>query len=171
MSFFLENHDFVPAKDAFCNELNRRFKRLADDAWAVKRDQRLWINSLSHLFGEVLQRLKEDRTQAILVVPRWDWKPWWKDVLAMTVDSIRLPDDLKLYARDDTGALQQRPWPTVAFVVDRGLISVRSCTSDHCSESGLDHVTESDSNFSGFVKQMIHCLTWNLERVIVARPH
>ena len=38
-SYFLENHDFVPAKDAFCNELNKRFKRLADNAWAVKWDK------------------------------------------------------------------------------------------------------------------------------------
>ena len=35
-SYFLENQDFVPVKDAFCNELNKRFQRLADDAWAVK---------------------------------------------------------------------------------------------------------------------------------------
>ena len=44
--FFLENHDVVPAKDAFCNEFNKRFKRFADDAWAVKWDKRLWINPL-----------------------------------------------------------------------------------------------------------------------------
>ena len=36
MLLFFGNHDFVPAKDAFCNELNKRFKRLADDAWAAK---------------------------------------------------------------------------------------------------------------------------------------
>ena len=48
-SYFLENHDFVPAKDAFCNELNKCFKRLADDAWAVKWDKRLWINPPFHL--------------------------------------------------------------------------------------------------------------------------
>ena len=70
--------------------------------------------------------MKEDHTQAILVVP-----PWWKDVLAMTVKSIRLLPDVKLYARDDTGPLRQRPWPTVAFLVDGGLISDGSCTSDH----------------------------------------
>ena len=151
MLYFLENHDFVPAKDAFCNELNKRFKRSADDAWAVKWEKRLWINPPFHLLGEVVQKLKEDCTQAILVVPLWDWKPWWKDVLPMTVDSIRLPHDVKLYAREDTGPLRQWPWPTVAFLVDGGLISDGSCTSDHGSESGLDHGTESDSNFSIFL--------------------
>ena len=60
---------------AFCNELNKRFKRLADDAWAVKWDKTLWINPPFHLSGEVVQKTKEDRTQAILVVPLWDWKP------------------------------------------------------------------------------------------------
>ena len=49
----------MPAKDAFCNELDKRFKRLADDAWAVKWDRRLWINSPFHLSREVVQKLKE----------------------------------------------------------------------------------------------------------------
>ena len=53
-SYFLENHDFVPAKDVFCNELNKRFKRLADNAWAVRWDKRLWINAPSHLLAEVV---------------------------------------------------------------------------------------------------------------------
>ena len=41
----------------------------------------------------------------------------------MAIDSIRLPHDVKLYTRDNTGPLRQRPWPIVAFLVDRGLIS------------------------------------------------
>ena len=151
-SYFFESHDFVPAKDALCNKLNKRFKCLADDAWAVNWDKRPWINPLFHLLGEVVPKLKEDRTQAILVVPLPDWKPWWKDVLAMKVDSIRLPHDVKLYARDDAGPLRQRQWPTVAFLVDGGLISDRFCTSDHGSEADLDHSTESDSNFSNFLE-------------------
>ena len=142
----------MPAKEAFCNELNKRFKRLADDAWAVKWDKRLLINPPFHLLGGVVQRTKEDRTQAILVLSLRDWKPWWKDVLSITVDSIRLPHDVKLYARDDTGPSRQRPWPSVAFLVDGGLISDGSYTSDHGSESGLDHGTDSDSNFCDFLE-------------------
>ena len=46
----------MPAKDAFCNELNKRFKRLADNAWAVKWDKRLWINPPFHLLGEVVHK-------------------------------------------------------------------------------------------------------------------
>ena len=95
----------MAAKDVFCNELNKRFKRLADDAWAVKWDKRLWINPPFHLLGEVPQKLKEDLTQALLVVPLLDWKHWWKNVFAMTADTIRLPHDVKLYARDNTGRL------------------------------------------------------------------
>ena len=152
-SYFLENHDFVPAKDAFCNGSNKHFKRLADDAWAVKWDKRLWIKPPFHLLGDVVQKLKEGRTHAILVVPLWDWKPWWKDVLAMTIDSVCLPHDVKLYSRDETGPLGQRPWPTVTFLLDGGLISDGSCTSDHGSESGLDHGTESDSNFFDFLER------------------
>ena len=75
-SYFLENHDSVPAQEAFCNGLNKRFKRLADNAWALKGDKRLWINPPFHLLGEVDQKIEEDRTQAILVVPQCNWKPW-----------------------------------------------------------------------------------------------
>ena len=71
----------------------------------------------------------------------------------MTVDFIRLPYDVKLYARDHTGPLRQQPWPTVAFVVDGGLISDGSYTSDHGSKSGLDHGTQSDSTFSNFLER------------------
>ena len=71
----------------------------------------------------------------------------------MTVDSIRLPHDVKLYARHNTCPLRQRPWRTVAFLLDGGLISDGSCTSDHGSESGLDHGTESVSNFSDFLER------------------
>ena len=143
----------MPAKEAFCNELTKRFKRLADDAWAVKLEKRLWSNPSFHLLGDDVQKIKEECTQAILVVPRWDWKPWWKDVLAMTVNSICLPHNVKLYARDDTGHLQQWLWPTVKFLDDRGLISNGSCTLDHGSESGLDHGTESASNCSDFLER------------------
>ena len=65
----------------------------------------------------------------------------------MTVDSIRRPHDVRLYARDYTGPLRQRPWPSVTFLVDGGLISDGSCTSDHRSEPGLDNGTDSDSSF------------------------
>ena len=70
----------------------------------------------------------------------------------MTVDSIRLPHDVGLYARDNTGPLRQRPWPSVAFLVDGDLISDGSCTSDHGSELRLDHGTDSDSTFSDFLE-------------------
>ena len=71
----------------------------------------------------------------------------------MTVDSIRLPHDAKLCARDDTCHLRQLPWPTVAFLVDGGLISDGSCTLDLGSESGRDLGTESDSNFPDFLER------------------
>ena len=96
----------MPARDAFCNEPNKRFKRLAEDAWAVKWDKRLWIKRPFHLLGEVVQKMKKDRNQAILVVPLWDWNLWCKDFLAMTVDSIRLPQDVELNATGNTGPMR-----------------------------------------------------------------
>ena len=61
-SYFLEKHDFVPPIDAFCNELNKRFQRLADAAWAVKWDERLWTNPPFHLQGDDVQKVEEDHT-------------------------------------------------------------------------------------------------------------
>ena len=46
----------MPAKNTFCNELNKLLKRLADDAWAVKWDKGLWMNHPFHLLGEVVQK-------------------------------------------------------------------------------------------------------------------
>ena len=37
--------------------------------------QKLWINPPFHLIQQVIHKIKQDKTQAILVVPLWDDKP------------------------------------------------------------------------------------------------
>ena len=39
------------------------------DAWARKWDKKLWINPPFHLILQVIHKIKQDKTRAILVVP------------------------------------------------------------------------------------------------------
>ena len=153
---FHREHPRVPVRTAAetieidAGSLEKVLKEAFLKAWAPKKDKQLWIQPPFHLLGEVVPKIKEDCTDAFFVVPVCDWRLWWKDVLAITVDSIRLLHDVNLYARDNTGPLRQGPWPTIVILVGRGLISDGRCTSHHGSESSLDHGTESDSNFFRF---------------------
>ena len=46
----------------------------------IKWDKKLWINPPFHLIQQVIHKIKQDKTQAILVVPLWDDKPWFQEL-------------------------------------------------------------------------------------------
>ena len=101
-----------------------------------------------------MHKIKQDKTQAILVVPLWDDKPWFQELQNICVDYIELPRKIKLYARDDTGALRQRSWSSLALLVDGGLPDPDSANSwtDSCvgSESEVERGTDDECIFSDF---------------------
>ena len=103
--YFHEHHSFWPQYDAFANRENKRFDKHFRDAWTHKWDKKLCINPPFHLIQQVIHKIKQDKTQAILVVPLWDDKPWFQELQDICVDYIELPRKIKLYARDDTGPL------------------------------------------------------------------
>ena len=87
-------------------------------------------------------------------MPLWDDKPWFQELQDICVDYIELPRKIKLYARDDTGPLPQRPWSSLAFLVDGKLSDSDSADSstDSCvgSESEVERGTDDGSIFSDF---------------------
>ena len=152
--YFHEHHSFWPQYDAFANRKNKRFDKHFRDAWTHKWDKKLWINPPFHLIQQVIHKIKQDKTQAILVVPLWDDKPWFQELQDICVDYIELPRKIKLYARDDTGPLPQRSWSSLAFLVDGKLSDSNSADSgtDSCvgSESEVERGTDDESIFSDF---------------------
>ena len=152
--YFYEHHSFWPQYDAFANRENKRFDKHFRDAWTHKWDKKLWINPPFHLIQQVIHKIKQDKTQAILVVPLWDDKPWFQELQDICVDYIELPRKIKLYARDDTGPLPQRSWSSLAFLVDGKLSDSNSADSgtDSCvgSESEVECGTDDESIFSDF---------------------
>ena len=78
--YFYEHHSFWPQYDAFANRENKRFDKHFCDAWTVNWDKKLWINPPFHLIQQVIHKIKQDKTQAILVVPLWDDKPWFQEL-------------------------------------------------------------------------------------------
>ena len=112
------------------------------------------INPWFHLIHQVIHKIEQEETQAILLVTLWDDKPWFQELQDICVDYIKLPRKIKLYARDDTGLLQQRSWSSLAFLVDGGLSDSESADSGthSCvvSESEVDCGTDDECIFSDF---------------------
>ena len=67
--YFYEHHSFTPQYVAFANRENKRFDKYFRDAWTQKWDKKLWINPPFHLIQQVIHKIKQDKTQAILAVP------------------------------------------------------------------------------------------------------
>ena len=86
--YFHEHHSFWRQYDAFANRMNKRFDKHFSDAWTHKWDKKLWINPPFHLIQQVIHKIKQDKTQAILVVPLWDDKPWFQELQDICVDYI-----------------------------------------------------------------------------------
>ena len=81
----------LPTVDAFASKDNRRFPEywsVDDDAftksWRGKK--LLWINPPFDVFDRVVYKLKEEKAKAIVVVPQWLDKGWWKDLQDISVD-------------------------------------------------------------------------------------
>ena len=152
--YFYGHHSFTPQYDAFPNHENKRFDNYFSDAWTQKWDKNFWINPPLHLIQQVIHKIKQDRTQAILCAPLWDNKPWFQKLQDICVDYVELPRKIKLYARDDTGPLQQRSWSSLAFLVDAGLPDSDSADSwpDCCvgSESEVERGTDDECISSDF---------------------
>ena len=91
--YFHEHHSFWPQYDAFANRTSKRFDKHFSDAWTHKWDKKLWINPPFHLIQQVIHKIKQDKTQAILVVPLWDDKPWFQELQDICVDYIELPQE------------------------------------------------------------------------------
>ena len=70
--YFCEYHSFTLDYDASANRENKRFDTFFHDAWAPKWDKKLWINSPFYLIQDIINKINQDKTQAILVVPLWD---------------------------------------------------------------------------------------------------
>ena len=112
------------------------------------------MNPPFHLIQQVIHKIKQDKTQAVLVVPFWDDKPWFQELQDICVDYMELQRKIKLYARDDTGPLRQRSWSWLAFLVDGGLPDSDSADSgtDSCvgSESEVERGTDDECIVSDF---------------------
>ena len=72
---FYAHHSFTPQYGAFANHENERFDNCFRDAATQKGDNQLWIDTPFHLIQQVIHKIKQDKTKAILVVPLWDDKP------------------------------------------------------------------------------------------------
>ena len=91
MDYFGKSHNFRPQVDAFANKKNKRFPKFYDDAWSQDWSGPLWISPPFDGFSRVVQKLKRSGAKAILIVPDWPKQTWFKDMMDILIDIVKLP--------------------------------------------------------------------------------
>ena len=87
---------FTPSVDLFASRLNARYERYVSfrpdpEAFAVDAFSLSWQSLDFYAFPpfsvitRVLQKVRRDRAEGIIVVPRWPTQVWWPVLQAMTV--------------------------------------------------------------------------------------
>ena len=59
--------------------------------------------------------------RALVVAPAWEWKPWWAELCAITLNMWEFPDPstgTRLYQDDEERQVPQRAWKSVLCLVD-----------------------------------------------------
>ena len=100
--------EFTPSVDLFASHLNAQYERYVSfrpdpEAFAVDAFSLSWQSLDFYAFPpfsvitRVLQKVRRDRAEGIIVVPRWPTQVWWPVLQAMTVGTpILLPNKTSL---------------------------------------------------------------------------
>ena len=100
--------EFTPSVDLFASRLNAQYEcyvsfRPDPEAFAVDAFSLSWQSLDFYAFPpfsvitRVLQKVRRDRAEGIIVVPRWPTQVWWPVLQAMTVGTpILLPNKTSL---------------------------------------------------------------------------
>ena len=98
---------FLPSQDAFKEPCSGRGV--------------LWIFRLYEQMGRIVKKMKEESVRALVVAPAWEWKPWWAELCAITLNMWEFPDpstSTRLYDDDEGRQVPQRAWKSVLCLVD-----------------------------------------------------
>ena len=75
-----------------------------------------YINPPWSLLSRVLEKIRQDRTYALLVIPEWKWTDWWFQWKRVVVDYVI--SDQPIYLSSD-GLRRAKPrWNTVFSIID-----------------------------------------------------
>ena len=98
---------FLPSQDAF------------KEPWSGRGV--LWICGPYEQMGRIVKKMKEEPVRALVVAPAWEWKPWWAELCAVTLNMWEFPDPstgTRLYQDDEGRQVPQRAWKSVLCLVD-----------------------------------------------------
>jgi hypothetical protein len=104
-----------------------------DDAWAqdwgADEDVK-WVNPpfTDADIQRALDKIFTDQALAVMIVPIWDTKPWWKPLTQWALRGVEIPNDGPLYANAKGKPLPQRFWRTAAFLIDGAMPRVKDET-------------------------------------------
>ena len=113
-----------PERDAFADASNARFERWygpgsidGEDAFEKNWGKELlWINPPFDLFNKVLDKIQSDKAHAILIVPRWRNKVFFRRAWGMALDFLEFPKGTRMFERQGK-FLRGTNWDTFALLV------------------------------------------------------
>ena len=150
--YFYEHHFFTPQYDAFANRKNKRFDNYFRDACTPKWDKKLWINPPFDLIQQVIHKIEHNKTQAILVVPLWDDKPWFQELRDICVDYIERTPETTQFPCDRAPGVRSHSWWMEGFLT----LPSADAWTESCvgSESEAELGTDDECIFPIFLCQM-----------------
>ena len=109
----------VPSIDVFANASNQRFPRWwgpgsgeAEDAFTRDwgGEPLLWMNPPYYQIGRAIKKVREDRAHALMVLPEWKTRKWYREARELRLLDIRYPKGVHFFERP--GARKRpTPWP------------------------------------------------------------
>ena len=103
----LTHFGVTPQVDAFARKEDKRFARWwgpdskeGTDAFRKRwQGKLLWLNPPYSRIPEVVRKIAKEGTHAILVIPEWKRRKYWKMTEKMAVDRMKIPAKTKLFGR------------------------------------------------------------------------
>ena len=77
-----------------------------------------------HRFSDFVRKIRQEKLRAIVVVPKWTHREWWKPLMEITLHGYHLhgPETKTcFYQNNRLTPLPQQGWSTVALYVDGGI--------------------------------------------------
>ena len=109
----------TPSVDAFAMAPNQRFTRWwgpgsceATNAFSMNwgEEPLLWMNPPFSLLREVIKKIERDRAHAIVILPEWKVKCWYREALELRLLDLRYPKGVHFFERPGTRK-RPTPWP------------------------------------------------------------
>ena len=123
-----------PEVDVFADKKNKKMARWfgpggeVEDAFEVDWSQQglMWMNPPYSELGKTVRKIIKEKGSAIMVLPDWRSRTWWKDIQRFVVRRYWYPPGTKIFELEGSDFDAGTKWGVWAYYVD--------CKEEHAGE-------------------------------------